>query len=173
MTFIETVPEEGAPPDVAAMYETDRATLGGGQVPNLTRAFSLRPGVYAAWRKLNGEIKAGMDLRRYELAKVTPVRSNSTVWTPSSSRSRSDCSRRPATARSTSPLIATTASGPWPRTDHDASPALVRSLAAGTRLASRIKPTLAPLERTSHQAACIGVGYERPPVWVRTAGQGA
>ena len=74
MTFIETVPEEGAPPDVAAMYETDRATLGGGQVPNLTRAFSLRPGVYAAWRKLNGEIKAGMDLRRYELATLAAAR---------------------------------------------------------------------------------------------------
>ena len=74
MTFIETVPEEGAPPDVAAMYETDRATLGGGQVPNLTRAFSLRPGVYAAWRQLNGEIKAGMDLRRYELATLAAAR---------------------------------------------------------------------------------------------------
>ena len=74
MTFIETVPEEGAPPGVAAMYETDRATLGGGQVPNLTRAFSPRPGVYAAWRKLNGEIKAGMDLRRYELATLAAAR---------------------------------------------------------------------------------------------------
>jgi uncharacterized peroxidase-related enzyme len=28
----------------------------------------LRPEVYAAWRQLNGAIKAGMDLRGYELA---------------------------------------------------------------------------------------------------------
>ena len=35
---------------------------------NFERAFAERPDVYAAWRQLNGAIKAGMDLRRYELA---------------------------------------------------------------------------------------------------------
>ncbi len=35
---------------------------------NLERAFAERPEVYAAWAELNGAIKAGMDLRRYELA---------------------------------------------------------------------------------------------------------
>lgn len=35
---------------------------------NYERAFEDRPGVYAAWASLNGAIKAGMDLRRYELA---------------------------------------------------------------------------------------------------------
>jgi alkylhydroperoxidase family enzyme len=35
---------------------------------NFERAFAERPEVYAAWRQLNGAIKAGMDLRRYELA---------------------------------------------------------------------------------------------------------
>ena len=35
---------------------------------NFERAFSERPEVYAAWVQLNTAIKAGMDLRRYELA---------------------------------------------------------------------------------------------------------
>ena len=35
---------------------------------NFERAFAERPEVYAAWVQLNGAIKAGMDLRRYELA---------------------------------------------------------------------------------------------------------
>jgi alkylhydroperoxidase family enzyme len=35
---------------------------------NYERAFEARPEVYAAWQQLNGAIKAGMDLRRYELA---------------------------------------------------------------------------------------------------------
>ncbi len=66
MTFIETVPESDATGAVQEMYETDRASFG--DLPNLTQAFSLRPEVYAAWRQLNGSIKAGMELRRYELA---------------------------------------------------------------------------------------------------------
>jgi uncharacterized peroxidase-related enzyme len=72
MTFVETVPEGDAAGDVAQMYETDRAA--DGHVPNFTKVFSHRPGVYAAWRALNGEIKAGMDLRRYELATVAAAR---------------------------------------------------------------------------------------------------
>jgi alkylhydroperoxidase family enzyme len=35
---------------------------------NFERAFTERPEVFAAWQQLNGAIKAGMDLRRYELA---------------------------------------------------------------------------------------------------------
>jgi alkylhydroperoxidase family enzyme len=35
---------------------------------NYEQAFERRPAVYAAWIQLNGAIKAGMDLRRYELA---------------------------------------------------------------------------------------------------------
>ncbi len=35
---------------------------------NLERAFEERPEVFEAWKQLNGAIKAGMDLRRYELA---------------------------------------------------------------------------------------------------------
>ena len=35
---------------------------------NYERAFDYRPDVLAAWQQLNGAIKAGMDIRRYELA---------------------------------------------------------------------------------------------------------
>jgi alkylhydroperoxidase family enzyme len=35
---------------------------------NMEKAFEERPEVFAAWQQLNGAIKAGMDLRRYELA---------------------------------------------------------------------------------------------------------
>jgi uncharacterized peroxidase-related enzyme len=68
MAYIETVPEDQAQGDVAAMYETDRQVFG--HLPNLTKGFSLRPDVYAAWRQLNGAVKSNMDLRRYELATV-------------------------------------------------------------------------------------------------------
>jgi alkylhydroperoxidase family enzyme len=41
---------------------------------NMERAFENRPEVYAAWQQLNGSIKAGMDLRRYELATLAAAR---------------------------------------------------------------------------------------------------
>jgi alkylhydroperoxidase family enzyme len=41
---------------------------------NMERAFTDRPEVYAAWAQLNGSIKAGMDLRRYELATLAAAR---------------------------------------------------------------------------------------------------
>jgi uncharacterized peroxidase-related enzyme len=70
--FIETVPEADASEAVAEIYEADRATFG--HLPNFTQSFSLRPDVYSAWLELNGAIKAGMDLRRYELATVAAAR---------------------------------------------------------------------------------------------------
>jgi uncharacterized peroxidase-related enzyme len=72
MTFVETIPEAEATGEVADMYEADREAFG--YLPNFTRAFSLRPAVYAAWRQLNGAIKADMDLRRYELTTVAAAR---------------------------------------------------------------------------------------------------
>jgi len=72
MTFMDTVPPERAEGAVAELYETDRTAFG--HLPNFSRAFSLRPDVYAAWRQLNGAIKANMDLRRYELATVAAAR---------------------------------------------------------------------------------------------------
>jgi len=41
---------------------------------NSERAFAERPEVLAAWAELNGAIKAGMDLRRYELATLAAAR---------------------------------------------------------------------------------------------------
>ncbi len=41
---------------------------------NYELAFEQRPAVYAAWGQLNGAIKAGMDLRRYELATLAAAR---------------------------------------------------------------------------------------------------
>jgi uncharacterized peroxidase-related enzyme len=41
---------------------------------NHERAFAERPEVYAAWGQLTGAIKAGMDLRRYELATLAAAR---------------------------------------------------------------------------------------------------
>jgi uncharacterized peroxidase-related enzyme len=72
MTFIDTIPEEGAAGTVADVYASDRERFG--LLPNFTQAFSLRPEVYAAWLQLNGAIKEGMDLRRYELATVAAAR---------------------------------------------------------------------------------------------------
>jgi uncharacterized peroxidase-related enzyme len=72
MTFVETIPEDDAAGELTELYAADRAAFG--DVPNFAKAFSLRPGVYTAWRRLNGEIKAGMDLRRYELATVAAAR---------------------------------------------------------------------------------------------------
>ena len=41
---------------------------------NHERAFACRPEVYAAWFQLNGAIKAGMELRRYELVTLAAAR---------------------------------------------------------------------------------------------------
>jgi len=72
MTFIQTISDDEAEPELAELYEADRATHG--QVANYTRAFSHRPDVYRAWQQLNGAIKANMDQRRYELATLAAAR---------------------------------------------------------------------------------------------------
>jgi uncharacterized peroxidase-related enzyme len=72
MAFIDTISPDDADGDVAGMYETDRAAWG--FLPNFTRVYSHRPGVYAAWRGLNGSIKANMDERRYEIATLAAAR---------------------------------------------------------------------------------------------------
>jgi uncharacterized peroxidase-related enzyme len=65
MTYVETVPEDEASAEVAALYEGERERFG--YLPNLVLPFSLHPTVYRAWLDLNGALKA-RDLRRYELA---------------------------------------------------------------------------------------------------------
>jgi uncharacterized peroxidase-related enzyme len=72
MPFIQTVPPEQASGLPAEHYEADRASFG--DVTNMTRAFSLQPEAYAAWGQLIGAVKAGMDLRRYELATLAAAR---------------------------------------------------------------------------------------------------
>jgi uncharacterized peroxidase-related enzyme len=51
-----------------------RRTLRSAVMANYERAFSERPEVLAAWVDLNTAIKAGMDLRRYELATLAAAR---------------------------------------------------------------------------------------------------
>lgn len=68
MAFIRTVPEEQAAWQLGEMYESDRTTLG--YVPNYTKVLSIRPDIMAAYRQLGKVIRAGMDLRRYELITV-------------------------------------------------------------------------------------------------------
>ena len=58
----------GAPRrDVARRQNADVPT-------NYERAFAERPDVLAAWVQLNSAVKAGMDLRRYELATLAAAR---------------------------------------------------------------------------------------------------
>jgi uncharacterized peroxidase-related enzyme len=71
-TFIEPVPEAGAPAEVAEVYADARAAYG--YLPNMAKAFSQRPAVFKAWQRLNGSIKAEADLRRYELATMAAAR---------------------------------------------------------------------------------------------------
>jgi uncharacterized peroxidase-related enzyme len=72
MTFIETVPEDQASGLVAEFYDAD--VEASGYVWNLSRMFSLRPEVYAAWKGLIAAIRDNMDRRRYELATLAAAR---------------------------------------------------------------------------------------------------
>ncbi len=72
MTFIKTVAEGEATRATAELYAGEEEVFG--FLPNLVRAFSLRPEVYAAWKQLNGAVKSGMELRRYELATIAAAR---------------------------------------------------------------------------------------------------
>lgn len=72
MTFINPVAEDEASGETAAMYEEARA--GYGYLPNMTKAFSHRPDVMAAWNGLAGAVRGNMTLRRYELATLAAAR---------------------------------------------------------------------------------------------------
>ncbi len=71
MPFVELVAE---PRDdvTRELFDTDLAQRG--YVPNFTRLFAHRPGVYKAWRALVGEVAGNMDERRYELATFAAAR---------------------------------------------------------------------------------------------------
>jgi uncharacterized peroxidase-related enzyme len=59
-------------PDVERMFDADAQAMG--YLPNYTRLFAYTPDVYAAWRQLGATVKAGMDLRRFELATLAAAR---------------------------------------------------------------------------------------------------
>ncbi len=71
MPFIDT-PDASAGEQTAAMYA--RAEAGYGYLPNMVKAFGLRPEVMANWDALLAGIKANMDLRRYELVTMAAAR---------------------------------------------------------------------------------------------------
>ena len=72
MAFIETIPLDEATGEVRAMYERGQARFG--YVPNHTKLFSHRPGVWAGWEALLGSIRRNMDPRRYELVTLAAAR---------------------------------------------------------------------------------------------------
>jgi uncharacterized peroxidase-related enzyme len=72
MTFIETIPEGEATGAVAEFYGQDKDATG--YVWNLSRMFSPRPDVYAAWKDLIAAIRGNMDRRRYELVTIAAAR---------------------------------------------------------------------------------------------------
>jgi len=72
MSYLNTPAEAPAEHDAVQLYETDSARAG--YVHNFTKVFALRPAVYDAWAQLNTTIRAGMDLRRYELATLAAAR---------------------------------------------------------------------------------------------------
>jgi len=65
MTLIKTIPEEQAENLVQEWYQADSKS--NGYVPNYTKAFSLNPQAYDAWKKLIGSVRSKMHLRRFEL----------------------------------------------------------------------------------------------------------
>ena len=71
MPFIDT-PDASAGEQTAAMYA--QAEAGYGYLPNMVKAFGLRPEVMANWDVLLAGIKANMDLRRYELVTMAAAR---------------------------------------------------------------------------------------------------
>jgi uncharacterized peroxidase-related enzyme len=73
MAFIGTIPLDQATGEVRAMYEHGQARFG--YVPNHTKLFSHRPGVWAGWETLLRSIRDNMDPRRYELVTLAAARS--------------------------------------------------------------------------------------------------
>ncbi|MGC5022237.1 hypothetical protein [Micromonospora sp. DT47] len=59
-------------PDTERMFDTDTKAMG--YLPNYTTLYAHSPAAYAAWQQLNGAVKAGMELRRYELATLAAAR---------------------------------------------------------------------------------------------------
>ncbi len=71
MAFVDLVTDA---PDAETRELFDQDFSQRGYVPNFTRAFAHRPGVYRAWRTLVTEVMSNMDERRYELATLAAAR---------------------------------------------------------------------------------------------------
>ena len=69
MSFLQQAEQT---PETERMADADARAMG--YLPNYTRLFAHSPAVYAAWQQLNGGVKAGMELRRYELATLGAAR---------------------------------------------------------------------------------------------------
>ena len=79
MAFIDTIDEADATGAVKAMYDQMRTTFG--YLPNMTRVFSHRPEVNAAWVQLLTQVRgASLDARRYELATIAAARALSSSY---------------------------------------------------------------------------------------------
>jgi uncharacterized peroxidase-related enzyme len=69
MSFLQPAEQS---PDTDRMFDSDTKAMG--YLPNYTKLFAHSPAVYSAWQQLNGAVKAGMELRRYELATLAAAR---------------------------------------------------------------------------------------------------
>jgi uncharacterized peroxidase-related enzyme len=72
MPFIRPLPDDEVTGAVAEAYEEGLA--GGGYVSNVSRTFSHRPQVLAAWLGLKDAVTSSMDRRRYELVTIAAAR---------------------------------------------------------------------------------------------------
>ncbi|MGK5740273.1 carboxymuconolactone decarboxylase family protein [Micromonospora sp. URMC 103] len=69
MSFLQPAAQSA---DTERMFDADTTAMG--YLPNFTRLFAHSPAAYATWQQLNAAVKAGMDLRRYELATLAAAR---------------------------------------------------------------------------------------------------
>lgn len=69
MSFLQPAKQS---PETEQMFDADTKAMG--YLPNYTKLFAHSPAVYAAWKQLGGAVKAGMDLRRFELATLAAAR---------------------------------------------------------------------------------------------------
>ena len=72
MPFIRPLPDDEVTGVVAEAYEADLAD--DGYVSNVSRAFSHRPDVLAAWIGLKDAVTSTMDRRQYELVTIAAAR---------------------------------------------------------------------------------------------------
>ena len=71
MAFIELHRDDN-PSEATELLEAERVRVG--YIPNYSRLFARRPGVYDAWRRLVGSITQTLDRRRYELVTLAAAR---------------------------------------------------------------------------------------------------